>query len=72
MIKKVDMKKPLTTVILSNPNHEFVKILVYIYTMETFIFKEMNKASRAKDVDKIKFYGPFASALSFVIHSGNK
>ena len=40
--------------------------------MESFIFRELNKASRRKDVDKIKFYGPFASALSFIIHCGNK
>ena len=32
----------------------------------------MNKASRTKDAEKIKFYGPLASALSFIIHFGNK
>ena len=32
----------------------------------------MNKASRTKDESKIKFYGPFASALGFIIHCGNK
>ena len=66
------MKKPLTPKILSDPTHNFVKTLVYIYTMETFLYKELNKASRTKDLDKIKFYGPFASALSFAIHCGNK
>ena len=40
--------------------------------MECFIFGEMNRASRNKDVDKIKFYGPLASALSFIVHCGNK
>ena len=66
------MKKSLTPEILSNPNNEFVKILMYIYSMECFIFSEMNRASRNKDIDKIKFYGPLASALSFAVHSGNK
>ena len=32
----------------------------------------MNKATREKDKEKIKFYGPFASALSFIVHCGNK
>ena len=32
----------------------------------------MNKASRCKDVNKIEFYGPLASALSFIVHCGNK
>ena len=63
-----DFKKPLTPKILSNPNNDFVKTLIYIYTMNSFIFYEMNKACREKDSSKIKFYGPLASALSFVVH----
>ena len=72
MVKDLDLKKPLTPKILSDPNHNFVKTLVYIYSMQTFIFKEMNKASRTKDTKQIKFYGPLASALSYVVHCGNK
>ena len=30
----VDVMKPLTHQILSDPNHEVSKIIVYIYTME--------------------------------------
>ena len=40
--------------------------------MQTFVFKEMNKTSRTKDIDKIKFYGPLAAALSFAVYCGNK
>ena len=72
MANELDLKKPLTASVLSNPNHKFVKMLIYIYSMETFIFSELNKASRMKDIQKIKFYGPLASALSFIIHCGNK
>ena len=72
MIKDVDLKKPLTPAILSDQNHSFVKMLIYIYTMETFIFKEMNNASRNKDAKKIQLYGPFASALSFIIYVGRQ
>lgn len=72
MIKSLDFTKPLTYKVLSNPNHEFVKTLLYIYSMETFIFSEMNKASRQKQKKKIKFYGPLASALSLIVHCGNK
>ena len=50
MVKDVDMRKPLTPKILSDPNHKFVKTLIYIYSMQTFIFSEMNRASRCKDV----------------------
>ena len=40
--------------------------------MQSFVFSEMNIASRTKDKGKIKFYGPLASALSFIVHCGNK
>lgn len=39
--------------------------------MESFLFSEMNKATREKNKKMIKFYGPFAAALSFIIHCGN-
>ena len=59
--------KPLTVAILSNPDHEVTKLIIYIYTMESFIFKEMNQAMRDKDVTKIDLYGPLAAALSFIV-----
>ena len=71
MSQTTDFKKPLTPKVLSNSNHEFVKTLLYIYSMESFVFSEMNKASRTKDRSKIKFYGAFASALGFIVHCGN-
>ena len=40
--------------------------------MESFVFTEMNRTSRMKLVDNIKYYGAFASALGFAIHCGNK
>ena len=72
MVKEAEFCKPLTPEILSDPKHKFVKTLVYIYSMQSFVFKEMNKTSRTKDISKIKFYGPLASALSFAVYCGNK
>lgn len=69
--RDLDLNEPLTEKVLSNPGHDFVKLILYMYSMESFIFREMNKASRLKDVQKIKYYGPFASALGFIVHSGN-
>ena len=40
--------------------------------MESFVFKQMNKASRDKDVTKMKYYGPLATALSYIVHCSNK
>ena len=70
LAKKFD--KPLDIKILSNPKHEFVKTLIYIYSMKSFVFSEMNRTSRLKLVNNIMYYGAFASALGFAIHCGNK
>lgn len=72
MANQADMRKPLTPEILSNPNNQIVKTLVYIYSMESFVFSAMNKASRQKDISKIELYGPLASVLGFIIYCGNK
>ena len=40
--------------------------------MESFIYGEMNKATRLKDQSKIKFFGAFAAALSYIINYANK
>ena len=67
-----DLDKPLTPKILSYPNHKTVRHIMYIYSMESFIYEELNKVCREKDESKIKYYGAFAAALSFIIHSANK
>ena len=69
--KDIDFDKPLSPKILSDTSNSFVKTLIYIYSMQSFVFSEMNLASRMKDQSKIKFYGAFASALGFVVHCGN-
>ena len=67
-----DINKPLTSAILSNPNHKFTQRILYLYSMECFIYEELNRASRSKDASKIKYYGAFAAALSHIISSANK
>ena len=71
LVNSVDMKNRLTPKILSDPENDLVKTLIYIYSMESFVYKEMNKTSREKDISRIKYYGPLAAALSFIIHCGN-
>lgn len=41
-MSKIDFKQAITPEILSNPKHPFVKTMIFIYSMESFIFKEMN------------------------------
>lgn len=64
-------KVPLTSKQLSQPSSKIVDILMSIYTMESFIYRDMNKASREQDMTKLKYYGPLAATLGFIIQKGN-
>lgn len=66
-----DIDKPLTPSILSDPAHPVTTYILYLYSMETFIYSELNRACREKDASKIKYYGAFAAALSYIIHFAN-
>ena len=66
------MYKPLTAKILSNPEHPITRHILYIYSMESFIYADMNQACRVKDASKIRFYGAFAAALSYIIYNANR
>ena len=68
MVEGLDMDEPLTHKILADPKHKLVKTLLYIYSMQSFVFREMNKTTREKNLTKIKLYGPLATALSYIIH----
>lgn len=72
MAKLGDMNKPLNPKILSNPNHKITRHILYLYTMESFIYSDINKTSREKDASKIQLYGPYAAALSYIIYFANK
>ena len=53
-LEKIDkFNKPLTPKILSNPKHKITKHLLYLYSMESFIYSDMNEACRKKDKSKI-------------------
>ena len=44
---------------------------MYIYSMQSFIYEDLNKVCREKDKSKIRFYGAYAAALSYIIHTAN-
>ena len=67
-----DLDKPLTPNILSDPNSKVTRHLLYLYTMESFIYPDLNRASREKDESKIQYYGAYAAALSYIIYFANR
>ena len=62
-----DLNKPLTNEILLDPHHIVTQTLIYIHSMETFIYKDLKKASLMKDITKIKTLGPYAHMMSHII-----
>ena len=66
-----NLDKALTRKILANPEHPITRHILFLYSMESFIYGDLNKASRDKDQTKIKFYGAYAAALSYIIYAAN-
>ena len=42
--------------------------LIYIHSMETFIYSDLKKASLNKDIDKVKTLGPYAFVLQHILY----
>ena len=66
-----NIDKPLTPDILSNPTNPITTYILYLYSMETFIYSDLNRACREKDTSKIRYFGAFAAALSYIIYYAN-
>ena len=67
MADDVEVDKPLTRKMLSNPESKIVKLILYIYSMESFVFSEVNRAMRERNIDKLEMFGPFVTTLCFII-----
>jgi hypothetical protein len=52
---------------LNNPNNPLVILITYIFTMETFVYYEINKGLRTKDTCKAPTLGPFAKILGYIM-----
>ena len=64
--------QPLTQKILSDPFNPITRRILYLYSMESFIYADLNKVCREKDRSKIKYYGAFAAGLSFILDNANR
>lgn len=71
LAKLKNFDRPISPKTLANPLHPITKHLLYIYSMESFIYREMNKVSRNKDRSQIQYYGAFAATLSYILYYAN-
>lgn len=51
------------------PEHPHVKTIIFVYSLESFLFSEINRSSREKDVGAVDTLGPFAVAISNIIEN---
>ena len=54
---------------LTDPESIDVKVVLNFYSLESFLFKKLNRSSREKDTAVISTVGPFAVALNKVINN---
>jgi O-antigen/teichoic acid export membrane protein len=58
---------PIDKAILTDPANPLVVLILYIYSMETFIFPVIMRASGTGDKSKVNNLGPYTLVLSEII-----
>jgi hypothetical protein len=53
--------------ILCDDDHPVTKTLIYIYSMETFIYGDLKRACLERDYTRVKNLGPYAKAMGQII-----
>ena len=66
------MFEPLDDEILFDSDHPVTQTLIYIHSMETFIYGDLKKASLNKDINKIKTLGPYARVMGEILEESLK
>ena len=52
--------------------HPHVKTILFMYSLESFLFKKINLSSRERDLSVVKNLGPYAVALTRTINNVQK
>ena len=61
------MNKELDEGILRDADHPVTKTLIYIHSMETFIYADLKKACLFRDYSRVKTLGPYAMVITEII-----
>ena len=59
--------KPLELEVLWCPAHKVTCRILFIYSMETFVYSALNTATRTQDESKVLTLGPLAQALTQIL-----
>lgn len=64
---KIDIDKPIREADLSDPENPIVIFMLYIYSLETFLYRILNEASRKKIEQCIPTLGPYSLILGTIL-----
>ena len=65
---KLDLiKEECNVMTLRDPETDLVKGMLYIFSMQTFIYESLTKAARTCDMTKKNSLGPFARVMSEIL-----
>ena len=54
---------------LTNPEHNDVKVVLVIYSLQSFLYERINSGIREQDSSLISTLGPYAVALTSIINN---
>lgn len=57
---------------LNDANCQVTKAIMYLYSMETFIYTAINRASRTQDESKVRTLGPYAVLLAHIVYGAEE
>ena len=57
--------------VTNDANHKDVQTILKLYSLQSFLFKTLNRACREKDTSVIDTLGPFAHSLMTIIDEAN-
>lgn len=55
--------------VTNDPDHSDVKAILFIYSMESFLYNRLNQVSREKFAGSIETLGPFGVALTRILET---
>merc|ERR1712070_205965 len=67
-IPDIDMDAPITMEMIRDPDHEVIQFILWLYTLDAFLFADLNEGSKEGDMAMIDTLGAFAAVFGTIIN----
>ena len=67
LITDLDKDAPLDYKILCDPTYPVTQVMLRLYTLECYLYKTLNHASRFGDLSKVDSLGPYAQVMYEIV-----